>query len=226
MERICKVCNQIKNTPYKDKCRACYQIFWMKKINPKTCTYCLSTFKLAGKICSACLRKKRLEKDKKPCSQCQRTGILILNRSDWLCTTCDRKKKDAEIAGFREKRIKQNRRFQRLYRGYCLEDLDKPAKEKSKGWWKTSCGYILIHNPKHPNANSKGCLFQHTFIMSEYLGRPLEKNETVHHKNGIRDDNRIENLELWHKGQPSGQRLEEKITWAKEFLEKYGYKII
>ena len=62
---------------------------------------------------------------------------------------------------------------------------------------------------------------QHREVMETYLGRKLFSHETVHHKNGVRHDNRVANLELWSTSQPSGQRVEDKLRWAKEFLEQY-----
>ena len=87
-------------------------------------------------------------------------------------------------------------------------------------------GYVQVWKPKHPNCKTAGYIHEHRFVMSEYLGRPLRKGENVHHINGNRADNRIENLELWTTVQPSGQRVKDKIEWAKSFLREYGYEII
>jgi hypothetical protein len=80
-------------------------------------------------------------------------------------------------------------------------------------------GYIRVPNPRG------GQIHQHRLIMESYLGRPLSNQETVHHKNGNRSDNRIENLELWSSRHPSGQRVEDKIEWCISFLKDYNYLI-
>ena len=83
-------------------------------------------------------------------------------------------------------------------------------------------GYVIMHYPEHPNSRKGGNICEHTYVMSEHLGRPLKPNENVHHINGVRDDNRIENLELWCKSQPCGQRVNEKQAFYVEFISEYN----
>lgn len=85
----------------------------------------------------------------------------------------------------------------------------------------TRQGYRVLRRAGHPNSYKHGAILEHTLVMSEMLGRPLLKGETVHHKNGDRLDNRPENLELWSKWQPSGQRAVDKIKHAAELLKAY-----
>jgi len=102
--------------------------------------------------------------------------------------------------------------------------LDDPFRKRKDGEGHiSSTGYKAITKKGHPNQmDDRGRILEHVFVMSEFLGRPLYKRESVHHKNGERLDNRIENLELWSKSQPPGQRVQDKINFYIEFLEKYG----
>lgn len=79
--------------------------------------------------------------------------------------------------------------------------------------------------PDHPlwcMASEGGMVMVHRLVIAEALGRPLLPDEVVHHINGIRHDNRLENLELWTTSHPKGQRVEDKLLWAREILAVYG----
>lgn len=113
---------------------------------------------------------------------------------------------------------------------------NQPKGRKSHKWkggkFTTSKGYVMSRSPEHLNA-CNGYVFEHRLVMEEHLGRYLLKHETVHHKNGIRSDNRIENLELWTKSHGDGYRYQdmsiEELKSLVEMLqdiieEKEGYE--
>jgi hypothetical protein len=100
---------------------------------------------------------------------------------------------------------------------------DHPKRRKpGESRQKNSGGYIEVFQPDHPNAWATGFLLEHRLVMSQHLGRPLADDEIVHHKNGVKTDNRIENLELCLRFQPPSQRVEDLVVWAKEILDRYG----
>lgn len=92
---------------------------------------------------------------------------------------------------------------------------DAEPKKRAKGEGSlTQQGYVKL------KVDGEG-IFQHRKVMQDHLGRELLPEETVHHINGVRDDNRLENLELWSRSQPAGQRVSDKVAWAKELLRLY-----
>lgn len=74
-------------------------------------------------------------------------------------------------------------------------------------------GYINASGYRVVRSDGRKIL-EHRLVMERQLGRKLEPHENVHHINGIRDDNRPENLELWVKSQPTGQRPSDLAAWV------------
>lgn len=85
-----------------------------------------------------------------------------------------------------------------------IDRMSRPSPNWCGGKVLDSKGYIKIYAPHHENANKAGYIFEHRLMMETKIGRKLLKTEVVHHKNGMIQDNRIENLELFSsKGEHS-----------------------
>lgn len=106
-------------------------------------------------------------------------------------------------------------RVSRALRAYGHDPKEHShTRQMRNGRWKggrvrDSAGYVRAlvhrHDPLAPMADNAGYIAEHRLVMARHLGRPLEKGETVHHKNGVRDDNRLENLQLMRAKHGPGQ---------------------
>ena len=103
--------------------------------------------------------------------------------------------------------------------GKNLTPLRRKAPGEWRNWYTNSQGYVVRSRSLNGKVEHQQ---EHRVVMSESLGRDLTRVENVHHKNGIRDDNRIENLELWEVHQTPGQRVSDKIREAHRVLALYG----
>jgi hypothetical protein len=171
----------------------------------------------------------------KTCQFCRKTFITSYIPRTYA-NYCDRRcysrkwQRDLKLTNpesYRHRLDNQNKRRRILVRIKKGISIDTPTLTPQNGrGWKMKEGYKQLLLKNHPNSSKSGYVMEHIVIISKHIGRPLRKGETVHHKNGIRDDNRIENLELWSKSHPYGQRVIDKIKWCKEFLELYDDDVI
>ncbi len=104
-----------------------------------------------------------------------------------------------------------------------IGELPRPSGPtgRARGWTTNGYRYVPVP-PDQRHLTNAAYAAEHRLVMARHLGRALSDEETVHHLNGDRQDNRLENLELWSSAQPSGQRVADKITFAHQLLRRYA----
>ncbi len=219
--KICSFCKKEKNldefildkykkSGRKSRCKQCVREIYSKKNNPR--------IEYGIKACMHCKVKKEFKEFGN--NRTNNDGLHV-----W-CKICARKKSTeyrhrTPEAWERERQKRFVNWREKL--GVCLSIKIKG--KKGEGYVNKQ-GYLSFKRKGHPCADKNGRVQASHLVIYEHTGRILKKGESVHHKNGMRLDNTIENLEVWSSSQPFGQRVEDKIKWCIEFLNEYGYQVM
>lgn len=143
----------------------------------------------------------------KVCSECK--GTFIPSSRHRKCPTCRGKESKTPCAKCGTLKNRGS--------ALCNDCTDRSGSKN--GNFKTG---ITYHTNGYPQVRvGKKYIFEHILVMEDHIGRKLLPGENVHHINGVKDDNRIENLELWSKPQPSGVRALDLLEWAREVISTY-----
>jgi hypothetical protein len=216
----------------------------------KTCSFCKKEkqesefgrdlYKKDGKRsrCKECIKETysdriipRKESGSKSCMHCKIEKDFIEfgnNRANfdgmhfWCKECCRKKAKEYRLKYPENYEREKHKKFISWRESLGIDPSVKLKNKKGQGYISKQ-GYLSYHKDGHPCADKNGRVQASHLVIYEHTGRILKKGESIHHKNGMRLDNSIENLEVWTTSQPAGQRVDDKINWCKEFLEEYGY---
>lgn len=177
----------------------------------KQCKLCQSPFQTDNhrlRYCSEACQKKGyrsggVERDCETCAKKYRTWDSRLERSRFCSKACAARammmvRPPCKQCGGPIREVKDTR-ASKFCSKTCANRWTAKNRKATKYRVKTLKGYVMLRAPYHPNATTKGYVMEHRLVMEKHLGRLLEADEVVHHKNSIKDDNRLENLELMTK---------------------------
>jgi len=215
---ICEKCGKAFKPTGGTTGRFCSKECWYKTIGipeyyRRPCDVCGIEFKPTRTRQKVCSRKCASQLHKRPLRICSVCGKEFDSRhySETCSNACAgiRKRLERPTACARCGGEIPFSRFRQ--RKYCSAECRKtPLGEKRY----TTLGYVLIRvGTQNPSANHRGWILEHRHVIESALGRQLEKRERIHHRNGDKMDNRLENLELWtlDKNHPGGVRVTDKI---------------
>jgi hypothetical protein len=173
-----------------------------RRNNPKSCTICQRP-SIAKGLCAA-----HYSRDKRGYDQ---TKPLVPRYKGKPCSVaaCERAASKLGLCDFH---------YTRQRDGVPLDAPFLASRARRPGGYVNEHGYRVIYV-----ADEK--ILEHRHVMALRVGRPLLAHESVHHKNGDKLDNRPENLELWSSVQPAGQRVVDKVRWARELLALYAHLV-
>lgn len=191
-------------TPVNFTCKECGKSFSMmqsyvtayrKKFN-RDPLYCSMTCSYAG------IRKDADARNTFTCKQCGKTENRRRNASGKIYRNQKYCSQECKVAN------QMARATQRFETGEYRKHIKRN-------------GYVWIVVPQLSRTGTRRFIMEHRYVMAQHLGRELYKEETVHHRDGNRQNNSLDNLELFSSRHGPGQRVIDKVAFAIEILHLY-----